>query len=115
MSEVPVAEGDQIARDQVLVRLDDERSALHVEELEAEHGALPETPGVITGGGGTHAYLAGGVRMKSRNGLRPGIDLKGEGGYVIAPPSRHASGREYAWNVMLHPDEVPLAQAPATQ
>ncbi len=48
---------------------------------------------VRTAGGGLHLYFAcpeGGLR--SRNGLAPGVDLKADGGYVIAPPSRRADG-----------------------
>jgi hypothetical protein len=63
------------------------------------HGPLPETCVVLTGAGdgSTHDYLryswTDGDRAPS--GLEPGIDLKGRGGYVIAPPSRHISGRGY--------------------
>jgi putative DNA primase/helicase len=38
--------------------------------------------------------------------------VRGDGGLIVAPPSVHASGREYAWDVAAHPDEVPLAAAP---
>jgi len=31
--------------------------------------------------------------------LAPGIDVRGDGGYVLAPPSVHPSGRAYAWSV----------------
>jgi hypothetical protein len=40
-----------------------------------------------------------------------GIDFKGTtGGYVVVPPSRHASGRHYVWDI--DPREVPLASLP---
>lgn len=49
-----------------------------------------------TGGGGRHLLVA---PLGQRNGaaVLPGIDLRGTGGYVVAPPSRHASGRLYDW------------------
>jgi hypothetical protein len=67
-------------------------------ELEREHGSLPTTLEARTGGGGRHivfAYPAGGVR--TRIGLMPGLDLKSDGGYFVAPPSLHASGGRYEW------------------
>jgi len=66
-------------------------------ELQQIHGALPPTPEVSTGGGGRHFYfrLPEGCRLPSR--LATGIDLKGHGGYVIAPPSTHISGGSYSW------------------
>jgi hypothetical protein len=42
-----------------------------------------------------------------------GLDIRGAGGYVVAPPSLHCSGRQYQWNVDFHPDDVPLAPIPA--
>jgi hypothetical protein len=42
-----------------------------------------------------------------------GIDLKGEGGFVVGPGSLHRRGRRYEWEVMSHPDDVPLAELPA--
>jgi hypothetical protein len=77
----------------------------------------PPTATVVTGGGGLHLYFAA-RREPLRNHVGrlpgialplPGIDLRGEGGYVIAPPSIHASGGEYRWIE----DSRLLAPAPA--
>lgn len=66
--------------------------------LERDHGPLPPTVEAVTGGGGRHLYFRHpGSQTGSRIGLRPGIDLKGDGGYVVAPPSVHPNGRRYAW------------------
>ncbi|WP_285686341.1 bifunctional DNA primase/polymerase [Actinoplanes sp. NBRC 103695] len=59
-------------------------------------GAIPAGPEVRTGGGGWHFWfrpLGYGNRVR----LLPGLDWRGAGGYVIAPPSRHASGSAYSW------------------
>ncbi len=82
--------------------------------LEAEQGALPPTPEAETGGGGRHLYFAhpGGV-VRNRVGLRPGIDLRGDGGLVVAPPSRHASGRAYRWREERAPGDLMLAALPS--
>jgi bifunctional DNA primase/polymerase-like protein len=56
----------------------------------AEHGPLPETVAVLTGGGGLHYYFAcppGDGAIKSFT-LAPGLELKGDGTFVVAPPSR---------------------------
>jgi hypothetical protein len=68
--------------------------------LLAEHGALPDTATVATGGGGTHYWFRAGRTLRSGR-LGPGLDFKADGGYVLAPPSLHASGREYTWLVGL--------------
>lgn len=75
-------------------------------------GALPETPAVETGGGGMHYYF---VKPEGVLGakLGPGIDIKCDGGYVVAPPSQHVSGGAYVWRAECSPDEVALAQLPA--
>lgn len=68
--------------------------------LGARHGPLPTALTVRTGSGGTHIYLAHpGVQIRNAAGTRlgTGIDVRGDGGYVIAPPSRHPSGAAYAW------------------
>jgi hypothetical protein len=35
--------------------------------------------------------------VPNRTNVLPGIDVRGDGGFVVAPPSAHASGREYTW------------------
>lgn len=82
-------------------------------ELIAKHGPLPLTPAVDTGGGGQHYYFAVDRPVACKNGIFRGIDLKGDGGYVVAPPSMHVSGRPYSWAVGKAYDETPFALAPA--
>lgn len=68
-------------------------------ELEAKIGTLPATASVRTGGGGRHLYFdypEGGMR-NSASQIGPGIDIRGDGGFVVAPPSLHKSGNQYAW------------------
>lgn len=77
-------------------------------------GKLPDTLTVLTGGGGQHLYYAhpGGVIPNGAN-LLPGIDVRGDGGYVIAPPSNHQSGGTYLWEPGYGPDDGgPLAPLP---
>jgi putative DNA primase/helicase len=63
-----------------------------------ETGPLPTSQVVLTGGGGFHFYFKYSNRnYKNRTGILPGIDFKTDGGYVIAPPSVHESGRRYQW------------------
>jgi hypothetical protein len=64
------------------------------------------TPTTHTSGGGLHYYFkypGNGHRIKSRSGLSgyPGIDLKADGGYIVAPPSRHINGGQYSWKINL--------------
>jgi putative DNA primase/helicase len=82
-------------------------------DLEREHGDLPHTVESLTGGRGRHIFFAhpGGSIRNPR--LAPGLDLKGDGGYIVAPPSVHASGNPYVWELASHPDDVALAPLPA--
>ena len=64
-----------------------------------EHGDIA-TAVVETGGGGLHYWfrVPDGVEVRNSAGkLGPGLDVRGDGGYVIVPPSLHASGKRYAW------------------
>ena len=81
--------------------------------LEKEHGLLPVTLEARTGGGGRHLYFRHpGRPIANRAGLRPGIDLRGDGGCVVAPPSVHSSGQLYAWVESCSPGEVAPAPLP---
>lgn len=93
------------------------RSGLVVVDLDPAHGAertvaslheqgidLPPTLAVTTGGGGHHlVYAHPGCTMPNSAGelpgvgLTPGVDLRGDGGYVVAAPSVHRSGNRYRW------------------
>ena len=62
-------------------------------KLQEDCGQFPQTSCVRTGGGGLHYYFkAPEFPLKNRTNLLPGIDFRGDGGYVVAPPSLHASG-----------------------
>ncbi len=83
-------------------------------ELERQHGALVETVTSHTGGGGRHLLFAHPERyVPTRAGIAPGIDVRGDGGYIVAPPSLHVSGKRYAWAIGRDPDELAIAPAPA--
>lgn len=75
-------------------------------ELEHEHGEII-TLTARTGGGGLHLYMRG--ELPQRVGFRPGLDLKASGGYVVAPPSLHESGRRYEW---IAPGDLPQRPQP---
>ena len=81
-------------------------------ELERKHGKLPATARVLTGGGGEHIYFRHPDRelRNSTGRLGAGLDVRGDGGYVVAPPSVHESGRAYQWKRTL---DRGLADCPA--
>jgi hypothetical protein len=82
--------------------------------LERERGPLPQTVEAITGGGGRHLYFQHpGGQVRNRAGLAQGVDLRGDGGFVVAPPSVHASGRSYAWQSGHGPEDRAVAAMPA--
>jgi bifunctional DNA primase/polymerase-like protein/AAA domain-containing protein/primase-like protein len=80
--------------------------------LERTQGLLPKTIESITGGGGQHYFFQHpGGSIKSRP-IAEGVDVKADGGYVVAPPSGHRSGRTYEWEGSSHPDDTSLAPLP---
>lgn len=79
-------------------------------EIEKERGELPRTLTSLTGGGGQHYIYSipdGVERVRSRV-LKQGIDIKSDGGYIVLPPSSHASGKSYVWEC----SNDPVAPAP---
>jgi hypothetical protein len=73
--------------------------ARSLRRLAERHGPMPNLPRVRTGSGGWHLFFAHpGARVRNSAGLiGDGLDIRGDGGYVIAPPSFHASGHRYEW------------------
>lgn len=79
--------------------------------LQEAHGRLPETLQSSTGRG-RHIFFKSPSRGKISNSagkLGPKLDVRGDGGYVILPPSHHATGAQYRWV----DKNAPLADAPA--
>ncbi len=116
---IGIATGTELPDGGYLMVLDtdprhDGDQTLHL--LEDKYGSLPETPRNLTGGiGGEHRYLRVQKPIGSSAGelgVGRGVDVKCLGGYVIAPPSNHKSGRRYECDAGADFDDVPIAQAP---
>ncbi len=76
--------------------------------LEAEHAALPATCEQRTGSGGRQLLFAHpGHPVSNRTRLEPGIDVRGDGGYIVVPPSAHVSGGRYQWTGRVPPATPP--------
>jgi putative DNA primase/helicase len=96
------------------------KSGLFVVDIDGEEGfqwlnqqSFPRTPMVRTGGGGLHVFFRFPEDREIKNSAKkiaPQVDIRGDGGYVIAPPSNHASGNSYEW--IQSPWEIPFAEAP---
>lgn len=77
-------------------------------DLLRERGERIETLRVATGGGGYHLYFkAPEQRIGNRAGVLPGVDVRGEGGFVVGPGSPHASGTNYRIDRDIEPIEMP--------
>lgn len=68
-----------------------------LKEWQREHEELPETWQSITGRGGYHLLFRDSATNKSRTGLYEGVDIRADGGYIVAPPSVHPNGNQYEW------------------
>ena len=85
-----------------------------LDELIAEHGALPDTREQITGGGGRHILFKhpGGYiqNRQDQSSIAPGVDIKANGGFFVAAPSLHSSGNRYQWDGL---EDAGTAELPA--
>jgi hypothetical protein len=99
------------ASGRIVLDVDGEVGEASLARLETEHGPLPITVEALTGKGRhiEFEYVAG---IPNGVGITDGLDVRSDGGYVVAPPSVHANGTIYAWNLERHPEEVRLAPAP---
>jgi hypothetical protein len=88
-----------------------------LKKLEEQHGALPATVESITARGRDLFFEWPDTPVRnSVDKVGPDLDVRGEGGYVLAPPSVHPSGRPYYWSVdsarsLAHAPEWLLAKA----
>ena len=102
-----------------LVVLDlDRHGADGVEGLRAHMEAcglsLPVTAVSLTGGGGVHVFFrAAGEPPRRAVSVLPGVDLLGEGGYSVLPPTVLAGGGRYQWQEGCAPWECGIAELPA--
>jgi hypothetical protein len=83
-----------------------------IQALAATHGLTSSGPLVRTGGGGWHYYLASTGLGNAQPRELEHVDWRGQGGYVVAPPSRHASGHPYEW-IPGRGLDTPPGQVPA--
>ena len=78
--------------------------------LESQNSPLPETLTQRTGSGGRHLFFIQPADVEIRNSaskIGKGLDIRGTGGYIILPPSVHASGDSYQWINECSPAEAP--------
>ena len=72
---------------------------------------LPQTATSQTGRGGWHLfYKHPGRHVKTLAGILPHVDIRGDGGYVVMPPSLHENGNHYEW--VFPPEENDFAELP---
>jgi len=85
-------------------------SGIVVVDIEADGNIddLPKTVVSRTGGGGWHFYYKYDPQrpVKNYGRIRHLTDIRGDGGYIIAPPSTHQSGKQYAWETFLDKDSM---------
>ncbi len=75
--------------------------------------SLPVTPESVTGSGGRHLlFQYEGVTIRNAQGIAKGVDIRAEGGLVVAAPSVHKSGRQYEWASGRELGAIPLAPLP---
>lgn len=84
----------------IVIDIDVPEGQASLKRLEAELGPLPRSAVVQTGSGGLHIYLAASAEAQIRSSaskLAEKIDVRADGGYVVAPPSVHPNGQSYQW------------------
>jgi len=82
---------------------------LSLKEWESKHGAFPDTVCATTGSGGRHLYYKVDKPFPSARGILDGVDVRCNGGYVVAPGSIHENGNEYIWDIS--PEDAEIANA----
>lgn len=78
-------------------------------DWETTHGALPETWEQETGSGGRQLFYRAEREVRNSANGELGVDIRGDGGYVVLPPSIHPNGEAYEW--LCSPDDMDVADA----
>lgn len=98
----------------------DKRGIEGMARLSKVKGKLPFTVVAVTGGGGFHYFFKWPLKKNGRpqeirnsaGSIETGIDIRGQGGFIVLPPSLHKSGVNYKWKEGREPWEIELAEAP---
>lgn len=78
-----------------------------------ENGRVPDTWMACTGSGGRHLIFTEDSAHQNAAGVLPGVDIRADGGYIVAPPSIHPdTGQAYAWELGFSPEDLPPAELP---
>jgi hypothetical protein len=96
-----------------VVDIDGKQGGETIDAIEHEYGPLPHTVSQLTGRGMHWLFHRNGVAIPNSAGrLGPGVDIKGDAGYIVVPPSVHPSGKRYEWEPEHAPDEIDIADPP---
>lgn len=90
----------------------DEEKGINGYESLKQLGEMPATVCQRTPRGGSHFLFTTENPPPNKNGLRPGIDIRGDGYYVVLAPSVHPNGGTYSWVDGHAPGEIQLAEYP---
>jgi hypothetical protein len=105
----------------LVLDVDGDQGTASLQQLQHNHEPLPSTLEATTPRG-RHLYFTSPSQTigNSAGRLGEGLDVRGNGGYIVAPPSLHADGHIYQWRTRRPPAALPawitnlLTQAPAT-
>jgi Bifunctional DNA primase/polymerase, N-terminal len=92
--------------DLVVIDCDSKDATRELKNIVSE---LKPIPRVKTGHGWHFFFKHPGKSVLNRVGVLPKMDVRGDGGYVVAPPSVHSSGKRYEWQISLN-GELPLCR-----
>jgi hypothetical protein len=90
----------------------DKKGMESLNQLIKDHGELPECLVATTGSGGKHFCFESKEELPNRINFMPGIDFKGEGGYIVVEPSKHFSGGTYRFEnldeyIFMEDNQIP--------
>jgi hypothetical protein len=85
----------------VVIDIDSDQARLNLKSLLGDY-EIGDVPRTRTGKGWQLFFAHPGEIIPNRAGVLPGLDVRGDGGYVVAPPSIHPNGKQYKWEVTLN-------------